>query len=149
MMSFQTYLRCVRKLTVVSHLLSVCWLKTENGQLEIVDPNRDRPTFALRMCILKNGPIHPLLNQFSKENWWTLSGSNRRPPECKSGALPAELRAHQSKPCYHWMAWWARRDLNLRPHAYQACALTNWATSPLQSKANTVKLCLRFKNKKS
>ena len=26
--------------------------------------------------------------------WWTLSGSNRRPPECKSGALPAELRAH-------------------------------------------------------
>ena len=26
--------------------------------------------------------------------------------------------------------WWAREDLNLRPHAYQACALTNWATSP-------------------
>ena len=21
--------------------------------------------------------------------------------------------------------WWAREDLNLRPHAYQACALTN------------------------
>ena len=27
--------------------------------------------------------------------------------------------------------WWARQDLNLRPHAYQACALTNWATGPL------------------
>ncbi len=26
--------------------------------------------------------------------------------------------------------WWAWQDLNLRPHAYQACALTNWATSP-------------------
>jgi hypothetical protein len=26
--------------------------------------------------------------------------------------------------------WWARQDLNLRPHAYQACALTNWATGP-------------------
>src|SRR5579862_4291506 len=26
------------------------------------------------------------------ENWWSWSGSNRRPPECKSGALPAELQ---------------------------------------------------------
>ena len=27
--------------------------------------------------------------------------------------------------------WWVWEDLNLRPHAYQACALTNWATNPL------------------
>ena len=26
-----------------------------------------------------------------KEKWWSQTGSNRRPPECKSGALPAEL----------------------------------------------------------
>ena len=26
------------------------------------------------------------------------------------------------------LGWWAREDLNLRPHAYQACALTNLAT---------------------
>ena len=26
--------------------------------------------------------------------------------------------------------WWAWEDSNLRPHAYQACALTTWATSP-------------------
>ena len=25
------------------------------------------------------------------ENWWSQSGSNRRPPACKAGALPAEL----------------------------------------------------------
>ena len=25
-------------------------------------------------------------------SWWSWSGSNRRPPECKSGALPAELQ---------------------------------------------------------
>ena len=25
------------------------------------------------------------------ENWWRLTGSNRRPPACKAGALPAEL----------------------------------------------------------
>ncbi len=24
--------------------------------------------------------------------WWSLSGSNRRPPACKAGALPAELK---------------------------------------------------------
>ena len=30
----------------------------------------------------------------------------------------------------HLAQWWARQDLNLRPHAYQACALTNWATGP-------------------
>ena len=25
--------------------------------------------------------------------WWALTGSNRRPPACKAGALPAELSA--------------------------------------------------------
>ena len=27
----------------------------------------------------------------SPGKWWSQTGSNRRPPECKSGALPAEL----------------------------------------------------------
>ena len=27
--------------------------------------------------------------------------------------------------------WWAEEDLNFRPHAYQARALTNWATGPM------------------
>ena len=27
-----------------------------------------------------------------RQAWWSWSGSNRRPPECKSGALPAELQ---------------------------------------------------------
>ena len=27
------------------------------------------------------------------EIWWTWSGSNRRPPACHAGALPAELQA--------------------------------------------------------
>src|ERR1700682_782443 len=32
--------------------------------------------------------------QFSKiaKSWWSRSGSNRRHPACKAGALPAELR---------------------------------------------------------
>ena len=28
-------------------------------------------------------------------------------------------------------SWWAQVDSNHRPHAYQACALTTWAMSPL------------------
>lgn len=28
--------------------------------------------------------------------WWSLSGSNRRPPACKAGALPAELKPHRN-----------------------------------------------------
>lgn len=33
-----------------------------------------------------------MLNQIEK--WWSLTGSNRRHPACKAGALPAELRPH-------------------------------------------------------
>ena len=50
--------------------------------------------------------------------WWSVSGSNRRPPACKAGALPAELTPRSRR------MWWVEEDLNLRPHAYQACALT-------------------------
>ena len=57
------------------------------------------------------------------EVWWRIAGSNRWPPECKSGALPAELIPP--------IEWWAEEDLNFRPHAYQARALTNWATGPV------------------
>ena len=46
-------------------------------------------------------------------NWWSWSGSNRRPPECKSGALPAELQPldHRLRPSTQHMgiSWPARR----------------------------------------
>ena len=32
------------------------------------------------------------LNLFMRTKWWSLTGSNRRHPACKAGALPAELR---------------------------------------------------------
>ena len=31
------------------------------------------------------------INSDSLESWWRMTGSNRRPPACKAGALPAEL----------------------------------------------------------
>ncbi len=60
-----------------------------------------------------------------------LTGSNRRPPACKAGALPTELQpqdqpsARGANTRSRLLKWWAREDLNFRPHAYQARALTN------------------------
>ena len=30
------------------------------------------------------------------QNWWAVTGSNRRHPACKAGALPAELTANRT-----------------------------------------------------
>ena len=75
--------------------------------------------------------------------WWSQTGSNRRHPACKAGALPAELwprpgvgcqvsdfkeldLQHATAQCFPSQpTWWAWEDLNFRPHAYQARALTN------------------------
>lgn len=73
---------------------------------------------------ITNSPTTDTLNTKALTNlpWWRRTGSNRRPPACKAGALPAELRPLRKRLT---KTWWAREDLNLRPHAYQACALTN------------------------
>jgi hypothetical protein len=47
-----------------------------------------------------SGPCGPLQTFFlandrhssRRQIWWSRTGSNRRPPACKAGALPAELR---------------------------------------------------------
>jgi hypothetical protein len=77
-------------------------------------------------------------------DWWSQTGSNRRPHACKARALPTELwpravtAATLSAIPPGWpdarlagsatpirLIWWARKDLNFRPHAYQARALTS------------------------
>jgi hypothetical protein len=92
----------------------------------------NRRTAARTLCTRRAIPI-----------WWSQTGSNRRPPACKAGALPAELWPHSAirtplgiltsarlhaaptvRQRRAW-SWWAWEDLNLRPHAYQARALTN------------------------
>ena len=76
--------------------------------------------------------------------WWSQTGSNRRPHACKARALPTELWPRLAtastdpsrrigkavfSPIRRFVHprpnWWAWEDLNLRPHAYQARALTN------------------------
>ena len=33
--------------------------------------------------------------------WWVVTGSNRRPPACKAGALPAELTTPRGTPALY------------------------------------------------
>jgi hypothetical protein len=91
----------------------------------------------------------------SHRTWWSQTGSNRRPPACKAGALPTELwplgrggAAHGQASCQASertagplnsahprrtscpRQWWAWVDSNYRPHAYQACALTRLSYRP-------------------
>ena len=57
-------------------------------------------------CMLgrKNAAANPcqqMFPLFQKSIWWAMTGSNRRPPRCKRGALPAELIAPRPRlaPC--------------------------------------------------
>jgi hypothetical protein len=45
--------------------------------------------------------------------------NSRKPPCCRIAGRGADLRRSAGR------AWWAREDLNFRPHAYQARALTS------------------------
>ena len=47
------------------------------------------------MSIPKSRAISVEVPAPRRNDWWTWPGSNRRPPACKAGALPAELHAHR------------------------------------------------------
>ena len=57
-------------------------------------------------------------------NWWTWPGSNRRPPACHAGALPAELQARKRTPRQGGYARTAcRRGIKYKscPPVFQLC----------------------------
>ena len=95
---------------------------------------------------VKHRSGNSLLSAIAREGWWSQTGSNRRPHACKARALPTELwpptfrgRPQLGAPgdlgasifvspargSHNGRVWWAQADSNCRPHAYQACALTN------------------------
>ena len=91
----------------------------------------------INLFIDKNSLCDGLLN-YIKQYWILLLGlvevngiepmtsclQSRRSP---NWATPPLIK----KTAKNMPFWWARVDLNYRPHAYQACALTAWATGPL------------------
>ena len=62
------------------------------------------------------------LDEPEERSMWSQSDSNPRHPACKAGALPTELWPPEAEEAN--LAVWDWEELNLRPHAYQACALT-------------------------
>ena len=56
-------------------------------------------------CALASWAIGPYWISSLHKKWWRLAGSNRWPPACKAGALPAELNPHIHSLCK--LKWWA------------------------------------------
>ena len=56
----------------------------------------------MRKLIIRIPDFYRAYDQCSKaqeprhatQKWWSWTGSNRRPPACKAGALPIELQPH-------------------------------------------------------
>ncbi len=61
-------------------------------QLQTLKPRSLAQQPGIKACIqtfasqTSTGP-----SRINKSKWWRMTGSNRRPPACKAGALPAEL----------------------------------------------------------
>lgn len=105
---------CNQSIIKNRHIVFVCWFRLSN--LLKID------AFNIAIYFANQNKLHFGATRFDLGNiWWRQTGSNRWPPACKAGALPTELCPR---------SWWVWEDLNLRPHAYQACALTSWATNP-------------------
>ena len=76
----------------------------KNYRLQDIQLSKNAPAM-FRWCQTgKTSPPSPKLSgppcstPLTGQNWWRIPGSNRRPPGCKPGALPAELiPQHSSK----------------------------------------------------
>ncbi len=71
-------------------------LQSVRGSIQTKSPRRQYifPRFLKNFGFSSEKPqLHTLLctGSFSHHVWWSQAGSNRRPPACKAGALPAEL----------------------------------------------------------
>src|SRR4051812_38453431 len=58
---------------------------------DITRPLQFSRAFSSRESILRTDTNLFLRTSFRNSDWWSQTGSNRRPPACKAGALPAEL----------------------------------------------------------
>jgi hypothetical protein len=60
------------------------------------DPHISPPWLKLRRAIFAVRRLACQPGGLGREGWWSQTGSNRRPPACKAGALPAELWPRKS-----------------------------------------------------
>ena len=64
--------------------------------LSVVDHAHARPSVAAKPRLV--GALCSAGRARFAAQWWSLSGSNRRPDACKATALPAELKPHAQSP---------------------------------------------------
>ncbi len=77
----------------VGHFLPRSWRgRGRSGFVLRTTPGQASSETALPRSLACQGVVR---NAVSNEAWWSRTGSNRRPPECHSGALPTELRPHR------------------------------------------------------
>jgi hypothetical protein len=102
---------------------------TRVGELQTKPFIHDVNQQGMHTCACSNLLCFGCLRAKLRKKWWRQTGSNRRPEACKATALPTELcplKAKHTTPVTQSVrGWWAWEDLNFRPHAYQARALTN------------------------
>jgi hypothetical protein len=78
-----------------------CVLSTSNADFRLYEFLKNsrikpKPDDQTTYVVQQQNHLHASL--FVTEHlWWRMTGSNRRPPACKAGALPAELIPH--RPC--------------------------------------------------
>jgi hypothetical protein len=56
-----------------------------------IGPVRERNCFFRRTSQVPNSSSNRRIEPDDDPGWWSQTGSNRRPPACKAGALPTEL----------------------------------------------------------
>ena len=64
-----------------SHIVKEQPIHAANCVVVLAKPNESTQCHASKRFHLATNP----------RSWWRMTGSNRRPPACKAGALPAEL----------------------------------------------------------
>ena len=141
------------KLLCTTQLGSISSLRCQKSRMPLRPEWSMRNSFSSRtmlsgyevssMALRSRRLAEPKLRR--SKGWWSQTGSNRRPHACKARALPAELCPRSRDECstlktnvlqmmstssssfkdQSAQIWWAWEDLNFRPHAYQARALTN------------------------
>ena len=67
---------------------------------------------------------------------WKFFNKNFQPRLLRSRTLKTANKSLRRTSSCPLLCWWAQMDSNHRPHAYQACALTNWAMSPFLVEIN-------------
>ena len=67
---------------------------------------------------------------------WKFFNKNFQPHLLRSRTLKTANKSLRRTSSCPLLCWWAQMDSNHRPHAYQACALTNWAMSPFLVEIN-------------